>query len=129
MKKRILSILLTILLMFTMVGCNQETDSPSKNHSNKVEEDDDKDKEDKNDKETNAKDEEELTVEEKLLTGNWYLNLFELSCGFFKIEFNEDGSVVGTYLPKETDIEILPKQVFPFSYRHWQISMQRKDGI
>ncbi len=128
MKKRILSILLTILLMFTMVGCNQETDSPSKNHSEKVEDDDDKHKDDKDEKETTTADKTEMTMEEKLLSDYWYFNAIEIFGCFFKVEFEEDGTFQVEYLPKSNNEELLEIYgEFGLLEGEWEYSAKRKE--
>ena len=89
MKRRVAFVLLMFALVFVLVACSQAS----------------KEKDDKEEKKTTNVEEDEMTMEEKLVKGYWYLNGFEFGNYFYQFEFKKDGTFEGTYLPRYTSEE------------------------
>ena len=122
MKNRILSILLTIILSLSLVACNQASDEKVDKDDNQKTESLDKD---------NKGDvfEDEVAIEEKLISDYWYFNAFECFGCFFKLEFKEDGTFEVEYLPKSNDKETLEfyEELFGTIEGEWEYSAKRKE--
>ncbi len=123
MKNRILSILLTIILSFSLVACSQASDEKTDKDDKQKTESSDRD-----DKDDTSEDEAEINLEEKLLSDYWYFNAFEIFGCFFKIEFEEDGTFEVEYLPKSNNEELLEiYEEFGLFEGEWEYSAKRKE--
>ena len=96
MKNRILLFILIVILLFSLVACSQttteKTDKDDTQTTESLEDDD------KVETETTTAEETEMTIEEKLLSGYWYLSYLEISGYFVKFKFNNDGTCDGVVL-------------------------------
>lgn len=104
MKNRIVTILLVLALSFVMVACSQTSDVRYNENDNitTVSPENDITELPEND----IKEDVELTMKEKLISGNWYYNGIETGFGklfFVKYKFFEDGTCETVVMMKDSN--------------------------